>query len=91
MKSLKSLKRKAHVKKILERKTTLTSYQKQSTSVIDRGKEGNGAQRFTFTGKLKSGVTSVELVDVPEIITVVKAQNGGNIEPLDSIKYFSPF
>ena len=58
--------------------------------LVTDGEEGNGAQRFTFTGKLKSGVTSVELVDVPEIITVVKAQNGGNIEPLDSIKYFSP-
>ena len=58
--------------------------------LVTDGEEGNGAQRFTFTGKLKSGVTSVELVDVPEITTVVKAQNGGNIEPLDSIKYFSP-
>ena len=58
--------------------------------LVTDGEEGNGAQRFTFTGKLKSGVTSVELVDVPEITTVVKAQNGGNVEPLDSIKYFSP-
>ena len=58
--------------------------------LVTDGEEGNGAQRFTFTGKLKSGVTSVELVDVPDITTVVKAQNGGNIEPLDSIKYFSP-
>ena len=58
--------------------------------LVTDGEEGNGAQRFTFTGKLKSGAINVELVDVPEITTVVKAQNGGNIEPLDSIKYFSP-
>ena len=47
------------------------------------------AQFFTFSGILKSGNTIVNF-QTPSIITNVKAQNGGNIESLDSIKYFSP-
>ena len=53
------------------------------------GEEGNGAQFFTFSGILKSGNTIVNF-ETPSIITNVKAQNGGNIESIDSIKYFSP-
>ena len=53
------------------------------------GEEGNGAQFFTFSGILKFGNTIVNF-ETPSIITNVKAQNGGNIESIDSIKYFSP-
>jgi len=53
------------------------------------GEEGNGAQVFTFSGILKSGNTIVNF-ETPSITTNVKAQNGGNIESIDSIKYFSP-
>tara|TARA_B100000900_G_scaffold225824_1_gene191663 strand:+ start:687 stop:2615 length:1929 start_codon:yes stop_codon:yes gene_type:complete len=58
------------------------------------GKDGNGAQRFTWSGKLihieGTDEKPITLSKVPEITTVVKAQNGGDIEPIDSIKYFSP-
>ncbi len=58
------------------------------------GKDGNGAQRFTWSGKLihieGTNEKPITLLKVPEITTVVKAQNGGDIEPIDSIKYFSP-
>jgi len=54
------------------------------------GEDGNGAQRFSFSGILKSGSTFVNLVETPKILTVSKAQNGGNIESVDSIKYYSP-
>ena len=58
------------------------------------GKDGNGAQRFTWSGKLihieGTNENPITLSKVPEITTVVKAQNGGDIEPIDSIKYFSP-
>ena len=58
------------------------------------GKDGNGAQRFTWSGKLihieGTNEKPITLLKVPEITTVAKAQNGGDIEPIDSIKYFSP-
>ncbi len=57
--------------------------------ITTNGEEGNGAQVFTFSGILKSGNTIVNF-ETPSIITNVKAQNGGNIESIDSIKYFSP-
>ncbi len=55
------------------------------------GAEGNGAQSFTFSGKIKKqDGNPVKLVEIPTIKTIVKAQNGGDIESIDSIKYFSP-
>tara|TARA_A100000172_G_scaffold35841_1_gene21779 strand:+ start:986 stop:2887 length:1902 start_codon:yes stop_codon:yes gene_type:complete len=57
--------------------------------IITDGEEGNGAQFFTFSGIFKSGNTNINFT-TPSIITNVKAQNGGNIESIDSIKYFSP-
>ena len=55
------------------------------------GENGNGAQNFSFSGRLTK-VNSIEGVNFndPEIITIAKAQNGGEIESIDSIKYFSP-
>ena len=61
--------------------------------LVTDGENGNGAQRFTFTGKLTSSTgTAVELGETPEIPSesIIKSQNGGNIEPIDSVKYFSP-
>ena len=54
------------------------------------GEDGNGAQSFTFSGKLESNKESVSITEDVVVKTIVKAQNGGNIEPIDSIKYFSP-
>jgi len=61
--------------------------------LVTDGEDGNGAQRFTFTGKITSSTgTAVELGETPEIPSesIIKSQNGGNIEPIDSVKYFSP-
>ena len=54
------------------------------------GEDGNGVQRFSFSGLLKSGTTSINVVETPTILTISKAQNGGNIESIDSVKYYSP-
>jgi len=54
------------------------------------GEDGNGAQRFSFSGRLQSGTTLVNLSSTPSISTLIKSQNGGNIESIDSVKYFSP-
>tara|TARA_Y100000992_G_scaffold299839_1_gene267299 strand:+ start:580 stop:2505 length:1926 start_codon:yes stop_codon:yes gene_type:complete len=54
------------------------------------GEDGNGAQRFTFSGRITSNNNLQSLNDIPTINTIVKAQNGGEIESVDSVKYFSP-
>ena len=61
--------------------------------IVTDGENGNGAQRFTFSGKLtkSNGIpVTLQTNSFPTITTVVKSQNGGNIEPIDSVKYFSP-
>ena len=58
--------------------------------IVTDGEDGNGAQRFTFSGRVTSNGNPVDIVDTVPITTITKAQNGGEIEPLDSIKYFSP-
>ena len=54
------------------------------------GKDGNGASNFSFTGNMvDSNGTSVS----PEPFTVItnqSSQNGGDIESIDSVKYFAP-
>ena len=59
--------------------------------IITDGEDGNGAQRFSFSGRLtKSDGNPANLNSTPTITTIVKSQNGGNIESIDSVKYFSP-
>ena len=59
------------------------------------GENGNGATNFSFSGRLtkinslNGDIEGVEF-DTPEVITNEKARNGGDIESIDSIKYFSP-
>ena len=58
--------------------------------MVTEGEEGNGASQFTFAGNIinENGV-SVDFTDVT--LTVNQgSQNGSNIEPIDSIKYYSP-
>jgi len=58
--------------------------------MITDGKEGNGASQFTFAGNIinENGVG----VDVSSVNLTVNqgSQNGSDIEPIDSIKYYSP-
>ena len=54
------------------------------------GEEGNGVQRFAFSGRITSNSILQSLDDIPIVNTIVKAQNGGEIESIDSVKYFSP-
>jgi len=58
--------------------------------LVTDGKEGNDASRFSFAGAV---VDSNGNPVVPKPFTVTtsqKAQNGGEIESVDSIKYFAP-
>lgn len=58
--------------------------------LITSGKEGNGANRFSFSGNV---VDSDDNTISPEPFTVTTNQssaNGGEIESIDSVKYFAP-
>ena len=58
--------------------------------IITDGRDGNGASSFSFSGTLESA--SGEIID-PGTVTITTNQlsiNGGDIEPVDSIKYYAP-
>ena len=55
------------------------------------GKEGNGPSVFSFSGSFTGSATEIITPTVtPNINTVIAASNGGDIESLDSVKYFAP-
>ena len=59
--------------------------------IITDGKDGNGASNFAFSGRV---VDSLDNTIVPTntvtVTTVSNAANGGDIESIESIKYFAP-
>jgi len=59
--------------------------------IVTSGKDGNGPSSFSFRGSIKG--SSDEII-VPtatvSINTIERAQNGSDIESIDSIKYFAP-
>ena len=59
--------------------------------IVTDGAEGNGPASFSFAGSVVSSSNQISLPSTtPTIITVSAAANGGNIESIDSIKYFAP-
>jgi len=72
-------------RKIENGKTISVSY------IITDGKDGNGPATFSFAGNIEndSGASSA-LTSTPTISVVSAASNGGDIESVDSIKYFAP-
>ncbi len=61
------------------------------TYIITDGIEGNGASNFSFSGRCLDSLNNV--VTPTNTITVTtnnNASNGGDIESIDSIKYFAP-
>ena len=62
-----------------------------ATYIITDGIEGNGASNFSFSGRFLDSLNNV--VTPTNTITVTtnnNASNGGDIESIDSIKYFAP-
>ena len=59
--------------------------------IITDGQSGNGPSVFDFQGNFvdQSNVRVIPTASVP-VTTVQKAQNGGEIENVSSIKYFAP-
>jgi len=59
--------------------------------IVTSGKDGNGPSVFTFSGSFEDSSNNIVVpTTVPIINTVQAASNGGDIESLDSIKYFAP-
>ena len=59
--------------------------------IVTSGKDGNGPSVFTFSGSFEDSNNNIIVpTSVPIIDTVQSASNGGDIESLDSIKYFAP-
>ena len=59
--------------------------------IITDGKEGDGPSNFTFSGSIAdANDNSLSPASAPQINTVSRASNGGDIESLDSIKYYAP-
>jgi len=59
--------------------------------IITDGKDGNGASSFAFSGRVVDSLNNVVVpTNTVTVTTVSKASNGGDIESIDSIKYFAP-
>ena len=60
--------------------------------IVTDGIQGNGSENFVFSGTLESatGTPFTNAGNNPIINTVSRAGNGGDIETIDSIKYFAP-
>ena len=61
------------------------------TYITTEGKDGNGASTFSFSGNF-TGSSGEVIIPTNAILvnTVQSSQNGGDIEPISSIKYFAP-
>ena len=59
--------------------------------IITDGKDGNGASEFSFAGDFVNSLNGLVIPTSPiTVITNVRASNGGDIESINSIKYFAP-
>ena len=58
--------------------------------IVSGGREGNGAVNFTFSGILKDNNANPITSGLSALRTISPAQNGDDIETLDSIKYLAP-
>ena len=58
--------------------------------IVSGGREGNGAVNFTFSGILKDNNANPITSGLSALRTISAAENGDDIESLDSIKYLAP-
>jgi len=57
--------------------------------IVNNGVDGNGASNFTFSGRIISNIGSVTS-GISNITTTQTAENGDEIESIDSVKYLAP-
>ena len=59
--------------------------------IVTSGKDGNGADTFSFAGSFKDADDrNVVVTNTITVTTNQSAQNGSEIETIDSIRYFAP-
>tara|TARA_B100001564_G_scaffold715_1_gene669 strand:- start:14069 stop:15970 length:1902 start_codon:yes stop_codon:yes gene_type:complete len=58
--------------------------------IITDGRDGNGASSFSFSGTLENATGGIISPGTVTITTNQSSINGGDIEPIDSIKYYAP-
>ena len=58
--------------------------------IITDGRDGNGASSFSFSGTLENATGTIIDPGTVTIATNQSSINGGDIEPVDSIKYYAP-
>ncbi len=58
--------------------------------IVTDGKDGNGASNFSFSGTLESDNNQIIDPGTVTITTNQSSSDGGDIEPVDSIKYYAP-
>ena len=58
--------------------------------IITDGRNGNGASSFSFSGTLEDASKDIINPGTVTITTNQSSINGGDIEPIDSIKYYAP-
>ena len=58
--------------------------------IITDGRDGNGASSFSFSGTLEGASNNIIDPGTVTITTNRSSINGGDIEPVDSIKYYAP-
>ena len=57
--------------------------------IVNNGIDGNGASNFTFSGNITSNIGPVTS-GISNITTTQTAENGDEIESIDSVKYLAP-
>ncbi len=58
--------------------------------IVTDGKDGNGPSNFAFSGRVVDSSNNVIALSSASVTTTSAASNGGDIESIDSIKYFAP-
>ena len=58
--------------------------------MITDGEDGNDVSQFSFAGTIKNESNTLTFESPTLTIDSTKSQNGADIEPLDSIRYFAP-
>jgi len=59
--------------------------------VVTSGKDGNGPSVFTFSGSFQDSNNNIVVpTSIPNVDTIQASSNGGDIESIDSVKYFAP-
>ena len=58
--------------------------------IVTDGRDGNGASNFSFSGTLENASGGIIDPGTVAITTNQSSINGGDIEPIDSIKYYAP-